>query len=145
MHLFQTSPLDGTRAKAGVAVVAYGVSAIGGVRRQLARHGRHYLYFAERQGELPACAGVLLVSSIAGVIIHIPAGIGVLEAVFVAMLHGQSIFHGTIITALLAYRAIYFIAPLLLAIVLYLGLESRAKNERDEQRQAPDGDDVPPA
>lgn len=84
-------------------------------------------------------------SSIAGVIIHIPAGIGVLEAVFVAMLHGQSIFHGTIITALLAYRAIYFIAPLLLAIVLYLGLESRAKNERDEQRQAPDGDDVPPA
>ncbi len=33
--------------------------------------------------------GVLLVSSIAGVIIHIPAGIGVLEAVFIAMLSGK--------------------------------------------------------
>ncbi|STI96706.1 inner membrane protein [Escherichia coli] len=30
--------------------------------------------------------GVLLVSSIAGVIVHIPAGIGVLEAVFIALL-----------------------------------------------------------
>jgi uncharacterized membrane protein YbhN (UPF0104 family) len=33
--------------------------------------------------------GVLLVSSIAGVIVHIPAGIGVLEAVFIAMLSGK--------------------------------------------------------
>ncbi|KHG49248.1 hypothetical protein T636_A1447 [Enterobacter hormaechei subsp. xiangfangensis] len=32
--------------------------------------------------------GVLLVSSIAGVIVHIPAGIGVLEAVFIALLAG---------------------------------------------------------
>jgi hypothetical protein len=35
--------------------------------------------------------GVLLVSSIAGVIVHIPAGIGVLEAVFIAMLSGEEI------------------------------------------------------
>lgn len=33
--------------------------------------------------------GVLLVSSIAGVIVHIPAGIGVLEAVFIALLAGS--------------------------------------------------------
>ncbi len=33
--------------------------------------------------------GVLLVSSIAGVIVHIPAGIGVLEAVFMALLAGE--------------------------------------------------------
>ncbi len=33
--------------------------------------------------------GVLLVSSIAGVIVHIPAGIGVLEAVFLALLAGE--------------------------------------------------------
>ncbi|MBN0038429.1 UPF0104 family protein, partial [Pseudomonas aeruginosa] len=38
--------------------------------------------------------GVLLVSSIAGVIIHIPAGIGVLEAVFIAMLSGEDISKG---------------------------------------------------
>ena len=74
--------------------------------------------------------GVLLVSSIAGVIIHIPAGIGVLEAVFIALLGGEHISHGAIIAALLAYRMLYFFAPLLLAIVFYLALESRAKKLR---------------
>lgn len=74
--------------------------------------------------------GVMLVSSIAGVIVHIPAGIGVLEAVFIALLAGEHVNHGTIIAALLAYRLLYFIAPLLLAIVCYLGLESRAKKLR---------------
>lgn len=74
--------------------------------------------------------GVLLVSSIAGVIMHIPAGIGVLEGVFIALLAGEHISHGTIIAALLAYRMLYFIAPLLLAIVSYVWLESRAKTLR---------------
>ncbi len=41
--------------------------------------------------------GVLLVSSIAGVIVHIPAGIGVLEAVFIALLAGEHVSQGTII------------------------------------------------
>ncbi|TKI05095.1 lysylphosphatidylglycerol synthase domain-containing protein [Martelella alba] len=84
------------------------------------------------KADFPAVLGVLLVSSIAGVIIHIPAGIGVLEAVFVTMLGGEHLSHGAIIAALLAYRAVYFIAPLLLAIVLYLGLESRAHALREE-------------
>ncbi len=38
--------------------------------------------------------GVLLVSSIAGVIVHIPAGIGVLEAVFIALLAGSMCLTG---------------------------------------------------
>ncbi|WP_213990550.1 lysylphosphatidylglycerol synthase domain-containing protein [Sodalis sp. dw_96] len=83
--------------------------------------------------DFPLVLGVLLVSSIAGVIVHIPAGIGVLEAVFVAMLGGGHLSHGAIIAALLAYRAIYFIAPLLLAIVLYFGLESRADALREKR------------
>ena len=90
--------------------------------------------------DYPQVLGVLLISSIAGVIIHIPAGIGVLEAVFLALLRGEHLAHGTIIAALLAYRVIYFIAPLLLALVLYLWLESRAKalrhkNQQDMQNQ----------
>ena len=51
---------------------------------------------------------MLLVSSIAGVIVHIPAGIGVLEAVFIALLAGEHVSHGTIIAALLAYRMLYY-------------------------------------
>lgn len=80
--------------------------------------------------------GVLLVSSIAGVIVHIPAGIGVLEAVFIALLAGDHVGQGTIIAALLAYRMLYYIAPLLLAIVCYLLLESRAKKLRAKNEKA---------
>ncbi|MCU5772882.1 lysylphosphatidylglycerol synthase domain-containing protein [Erwiniaceae bacterium BAC15a-03b] len=91
--------------------------------------------------DYPIVLGVLLISSIAGVIIHIPAGIGVLEAVFLALLSGQHASHGAIIAALLAYRVIYFIAPLLLALVLYLWLEGRAstlrkKNELEREPSA---------
>jgi len=88
-----------------------------------------------RQVDYPVVLGVLLISSIAGVIIHIPAGIGVLEAVFLALLSGQHASHGTIIAALLAYRVLYFILPLLLALVLYLMLESRAKHLRAKNEQ----------
>lgn len=79
--------------------------------------------------------GVLLVSSIAGVIIHIPAGIGVLEAVFIAMLSGEEISKGAIIAALLARRALYYFLPLLLATVAYLLLESRAKKLRQKNQR----------
>lgn len=79
--------------------------------------------------------GVLLVSSIAGVIIHIPAGIGVLEAVFIAMLSGEDISKGAIIAALLAWRALYYFLPLLLATVAYLLLESRAKKLRQKNQR----------
>ncbi|MBK0004310.1 lysylphosphatidylglycerol synthase domain-containing protein [Erwinia sp. S38] len=86
--------------------------------------------------DFPQVLGVLLISSIAGVIIHIPAGIGVLEAVFLALLRGEPVGHGAIIAALLAYRLLYFIAPLLLALVLYLWLESRAKSLKEKNLAA---------
>ncbi|WP_130834474.1 lysylphosphatidylglycerol synthase domain-containing protein [[Erwinia] mediterraneensis] len=88
-----------------------------------------------RDVHYPVVLGVLLISSIAGVIIHIPAGIGVLEAVFLALLSGEHTTHGAIIAALLAYRVLYFILPLLLALVLYLWLESRAKHLRKKNEQ----------
>lgn len=75
--------------------------------------------------------GVLLLSSVAGVIVHIPAGIGVLEAVFIALLVGEHISQGAIIAALLAYRVLYYFLPLLLATIGYLILESRAKKLRE--------------
>lgn len=80
--------------------------------------------------------GVLLVSSIAGVIVHIPAGIGVLEAVFLALLAGEHMSQGVIIAALLAYRVLYYFIPLLLALIAYLLLESRAKKLRAKNEKA---------
>ncbi len=81
--------------------------------------------------------GTLLVSSIAGVIVHIPAGIGVTEAVFVALLRGGPLSNGAIIAALLIWRALYFFLPLLIATVVWLWLESRAKHLREKNQSLP--------
>jgi cardiolipin synthase len=70
--------------------------------------------------------GTLLVAAVAGVITHIPAGLGVLEAVFVALLGARLDTH-MVLAALLAYRALYYLVPLLLATGVYFMLESRAK------------------
>jgi uncharacterized membrane protein YbhN (UPF0104 family) len=73
-----------------------------------------------------AVLSVLLVAAVAGVITHVPAGLGVLEAVFVALL-SHRLPEAQLLAALLGYRALYYIAPLLLAALLYLGLEVRAR------------------
>lgn len=62
---------------------------------------------------------VTLLAAVAGVLTHVPAGIGVLEAVFVALLAHRAPTH-QLLAALLAYRLIYYLAPLLLALLLYL-------------------------
>ncbi|WDM57179.1 lysylphosphatidylglycerol synthase domain-containing protein [Pseudomonas sp. NEEL19] len=84
----------------------------------------------------PAILGILLISCVAGVVAHIPAGLGVLEAVFLALLHGQ-MAQGTLVAALLGYRTLYYLIPLVIAIVTYLVLEKRAKvmRQRDNSVQ----------
>lgn len=77
----------------------------------------------------PAVLGILLISSIAGVIAHIPAGLGVLETVFIALMQHQ-FSKGQLLAALIGYRVIYFLVPLLLALVVYAVLEKRAKTMR---------------
>ncbi len=67
-------------------------------------------------------AGVLALSVVANVITHIPGNIGVLEAVFVAMLGSQAPAEQVIAT-LLVYRAVFYIGPLLLALAAYPVLE----------------------
>ncbi|MBR7521599.1 lysylphosphatidylglycerol synthase domain-containing protein [Pseudomonas juntendi] len=84
----------------------------------------------------PAILGILLISCVAGVVAHIPAGLGVLEAVFLALLHGQ-MAQGTLVAALLGYRTLYYLIPLVVAIVTYLVLEKRANamRQRDNSVQ----------
>jgi len=77
----------------------------------------------------PAVLGTLMISSIAGVIAHIPAGLGVIEAVFVAAL-GDELGNGAIVAGLIGYRVVYFLIPLCLAAILYVVLEARAKKLR---------------
>lgn len=68
----------------------------------------------------------LLLASIIGVATHIPAGLGVLEAIFLALL-GDRVPDSQLLGALLAYRALYFLAPLAVAGVAYGVLEARIK------------------
>jgi uncharacterized membrane protein YbhN (UPF0104 family) len=79
--------------------------------------------------------GILLISSVAGVIAHIPAGLGVLETIFITMLHHQ-LSKGSILAALIGYRILYFLLPLAIACVIYLIFESRAKKmlQKNENR-----------
>jgi uncharacterized membrane protein YbhN (UPF0104 family) len=62
--------------------------------------------------------GVLLLAAVAGVATHVPAGLGVIEAVFVACL-GTEVATPTLLAALLSYRAVYYLAPLALAVTGY--------------------------
>jgi glycosyltransferase 2 family protein len=80
------------------------------------------------QGKIdyPAVLSVLLIAAVAGVITHVPAGLGVLEAVFIALL-SHKLPEATLLGALLGYRALYYIAPLLVAALLYLTVEVKAR------------------
>ena len=73
--------------------------------------------------------GVLLVAAVAGVITHVPAGLGVLELVFVVLLSHQ-LPRSELLAALVAYRAIYYLAPLAAATLVYLALEMHARKRR---------------
>lgn len=84
----------------------------------------------------PEVLGILMISSIAGVVTHIPAGLGVIEAVFVALL-ADEMSKGAIVGGLIGYRVIYFLIPLLVATLVYVVLEARAKKLR-RNNQRPD-------
>jgi len=83
----------------------------------------------------PTVLGILLISSIAGVITHIPAGIGVIETVFITMLQHQ-LSKGTVLAALIGYRAVYFLIPLALAAVIYVVFELTAKKSQLVTKEA---------
>ena len=96
-----------------------------GASNWLIMSGIIFVLFQQRI-EFPAVVSVLLLAAVAGVITHVPAGLGVLEAVFVALLSHQ-MPQPVILAALVAYRVVYYLAPLCIAAVVYLVMEARAK------------------
>lgn len=71
---------------------------------------------------------VFLLASIAGLITHVPGGLGVIEAVFLALLGSRYRAHD-LLAALIAYRAVYYIWPLLPALLLYGWLEAKPPSQ----------------
>ncbi len=80
------------------------------------------------QGRVPylLVLAVLLIAAIAGVLTHVPAGLGVLEAVFVALLAHRVPTH-LLLAGLVMYRALFYLLPLAAAAVVYVRLESRPR------------------
>lgn len=76
--------------------------------------------------DYPTVLGALLFAAVATAVAHVPAGLGVMEAVFVAFL-GHRLGAPQVLAALLAYRVVYFLAPLVLASIAYLLLETHGK------------------
>lgn len=60
---------------------------------------------------------------------HVPGGLGVLEAVYVAVL-GQETTRNQLIAGLLAFRALYYLTPLVLAAALHVLLEVTARRRK---------------
>lgn len=69
-----------------------------------------------------------LLSGLAGVVTHIPAGLGVHEAVFLKM--NFKIPSSSILAVLITFRVIYYLLPLLLALPGYLAIEYYQKRNK---------------
>ncbi|WP_313621638.1 lysylphosphatidylglycerol synthase domain-containing protein [Achromobacter sp.] len=86
----------------------------------------------------PAVLGILLCTSFASVITRVPGGLGTTEAIFVAAL-GSQIPPTEVLGAALAYRAVYALAPLCLALAAYPLIELRLGMRRGKASDAPPG------
>ena len=154
LHVFGLGQGAGMRAL-GVAMLAIGVAYVVACHATHGRvfhvRGHHFRFPSVRLALLQigmACAnwtlmgftvacflpqvgdaqviGTLLLAAVATALAHIPAGLGVTEAVFIALL-GHRVPAPQLIGALLAYRACYFLAPLLAATIAYALLELRQR------------------
>jgi glycosyltransferase 2 family protein len=102
---------------------------------QFAISGTHWMTMAAVPWTLlggaidyPTVLSVLLIAAMAGVMLHIPAGLGVTEAVFIALLSHRIPEH-QLLGALLAYRAIFYLTPLVVGALLYATVEMHARKE----------------
>lgn len=80
-----------------------------------------------------------VLASIVMLMVHVPGGLGVLEAVYLTMLH-DAVGAGALLGALLVFRVVYFFVPLLWASVSYGVLERLASRRRIVVRAS----DLPP-
>jgi hypothetical protein len=78
----------------------------------------------QNQVDFTSVLNALLVSAVAGLITHVPGGLGVLEAVFIGMLQSQ-VAQTELLAAVLGFRAIFYLLPLVLAVVLFFVVDRK--------------------
>jgi phosphatidylglycerol lysyltransferase len=72
----------------------------------------------------PAFLGFFAIAVVLGVLSHVPGGLGVFEAIMLAALHDR-VPAETLAAALVLYRLIYYMLPLVLALALLVAQEAR--------------------
>ncbi|WP_157995099.1 bifunctional lysylphosphatidylglycerol flippase/synthetase MprF [Peristeroidobacter soli] len=80
---------------------------------------------------LPGFIGVFALAVAAGIISHVPGGLGVFESV--VLLAVPNVPRNELLGALLAYRAIYYVAPLIVAGALFAVVELYGYRHRVER------------
>jgi uncharacterized membrane protein YbhN (UPF0104 family) len=80
------------------------------------------------QVDYPTVLSVMLIAAMAGVMLHVPAGLGVTEAVFIALLSHRIPEH-QLLGALLAFRALFYLTPLLAGALLYMKHEMHVRRK----------------
>ena len=79
----------------------------------------------------------LLGAAIAGTIVRIPAGLGVIEATLLASL-GPTTGQGKLLAALLAYRCIHYLVPLAFGLLTVAGLEMQTRTRKHGMGPVPE-------
>ncbi len=82
----------------------------------------------------PGFLGIFLLAQVAGLVSHVPGGLGVFEAVILTLLP-DDIGHGALLGSLLVYRAVYYLLPLLAAVAA-LGAFEAGRRRREIGRAA---------
>src|SRR5256714_1397479 len=73
--------------------------------------------------------GVFLLAQFAGILSHVPGGLGVFEAIVVLLLRPH-VPAASIVGALVAYRAIYYLLPLVIALTFLIAFEVERQRDR---------------
>ena len=73
--------------------------------------------------------GVFLLAQFAGILSHVPGGLGVFEAIVVLLLRPY-VPAASIVGSLLAYRAIYYLLPLVIALTFLIAFELQRQRQR---------------
>ncbi len=115
-------PVPSTRlALAQLLVAVVDWTAAGAVLYVLLPPGYHLSF-------LPVL-GVFLLAQFAGILSHIPGGLGVFEAIVVLLLEPY-LPAASIVGSLLAYRAIYYLVPLVVALAFLVAFEVQRQRDR---------------
>ena len=85
--------------------------------------------WAALQGQVDYAAALatVLLGAVAGLVLRVPAGLGVLEGVGVALLANAALDQTEVLAAVLAYRAMYYFTPLVLAALVLCVAELRGR------------------